>query len=211
MLALVLIAPTLLADEAVPRGFAAQPLPLYSAPEPDEAPIGQLAVAAPLRVLSVDPAGWRQVEVSGWVQEGGERLVQAAPGIRLRRAVLAPDGLGALRFGETRVHPTTGQVWTRTTFTGWLAADAKIRPDRAALWQRAETLFSERCTACHVRRVPDHYTAAQWASHLRVMGPRTGLPKSDQALILAFLQRHSSDAEALAAHGTEKGERSGDD
>ena len=48
-------------------------------------------------------------------------------------------------------------------------------------------------TPCHQRRVPEHYTANQWASLVKVMGPRTGLPKAQQALIMTFLQYHADD------------------
>lgn len=182
-----------------PSLFAERPLPVYAAPGGTARAIGKLLTAAQIFPLDRDADGWQRIEVTGWTQAGAERVLQAAPGIRVSQAALAKTGLDALSFGEVRQDPDTGQSWTRTTLSGWLAPDAPTQPALDPLWTRAETLFSTRCTACHVRRVPEHYTANQWTSYLKVMGPRTGLPKDDQALIRVFLQYRSADADALAA------------
>jgi len=187
------------AETPAPAVFAAASTQLFAAPDPDARPIGKLLVAARFVVLAQDAAGWQRVRVIGWTQAGAERVIQAAPGIRVTRAALAKAGLAALEFGAARDDPDTGLTWTRTMFTGWIAPGADIAPDLDTLWARAEPLFATRCTACHDRRVPDRYTANQWTSHLKVMGPRTGLPKDDQALIRSFLQYRSADAAALAA------------
>lgn len=178
--------------------FTATTTPLFAEPNPDARAIGKLLVAARLAVLERAASGWQHVEVTGWTQAGAERVVQAAPGIRVTRAALAKSALSALSFGESRDDTDTGLTWTRTTLTGWIAPDAETVPDLETLWARAEPLFASRCTACHERRVPARYTANQWTSHLKVMGPRTGLPKDDQDLIRVFLQYRSADAPALA-------------
>jgi len=181
-----------------PSLFTAVTTPLFATPGADARPIGKLLVAARLVPLEQDAAGWRHVRISGWTQAGAERVVQAAPGIRVTRAALAKAGLAALDFGEAREDPNTGLTWTRTTLTGWIAPGTDTAPDLETLWARAEPLFATRCTACHPRRVPGRYTANQWTSHLKVMGPRTGLPNDDQALIRSYLQYRSADAVALA-------------
>jgi len=194
-----------LADAPVRLGFVADSVDIHATPEADSRPIGRLLTAAPLIALGPPETGWRLVSVSGWTQAGAERALQAAPGIRVTRAALGRDGIAALSFGAMQQDPDTGQTWTRTTLTGWIAEadEAALSPDLATLWARAEALFATRCTACHVRRVPAHYTANQWTSYLKVMGPRTGLPRTDQALIRVFLQYHSADAAALAAASPE--------
>lgn len=179
--------------------FAAAPTPIYAVPGADAREIGKLLAAARIVPLARDADGWQRIEVTGWTQAGAERVLQAAPGIRVTQAALAKTGLDALRFGEVRKDPDTGQIWTRTTLSGWLAPDAATAPDLDTLWVRADRLFGTRCIACHERRVPERYTANQWTSYLKVMGPRTGLPKDDQALIRVYLQYRSADADALAA------------
>jgi len=182
-----------------PALYAAATTPFYATPGADARAIGKLLVAARLTPLEQDTTGWQRIRMTGWTQAGAERVVQAAPGIRVTRAALSKTGLDALTFGRSREDADTGLTWTLTTLTGWIAPDAATSPDLDTLWARAEPLFATRCTACHERRVPERYTANQWTSHLKVMGPRTGLPKDDQALIRVFLQYRSADATALAA------------
>ncbi|WP_371225046.1 hypothetical protein [Roseovarius sp. 2305UL8-3] len=164
---------------------------------PDEAarPIGKLLVAAPLQVVS-QTGDWVEVSLEGWTQTGAERVLYAAPGIRVLRAALAKSATDQLQFSESITDPDTDLIWTRTALTGWLKAPV-LQPSLQDIWDRAEPLFGERCTACHQRRIADHYTANQWTSHLKVMGPRTGLPKDDQFLIRAYLQHHAKDAARL--------------
>jgi hypothetical protein len=192
------------ADAPGRLGFAADTVDIHATSGAQSGPIGKLLTASPVTALGPVEDGWRPVAVAGWTLVGAERALQAAPGIRVTRAALGPDGVGALSFGASRDDPETGQTWTRARVTGWIAVDTvALSPDLDTLWRRAEALFATRCTTCHVRRVPAHYTANQWTSHLKVMGPRTGLSRADQALIRVFLQYHSADAAAVAAALTE--------
>ena len=168
---------------------------LSAAPGNDAAPMGKLLVSAPLHLLSRD-GDWFRVSMQGWTQAGAERAIYAAPGIRVLHAVLSKSAIGMLAFSDQIEDPDTALIWTKTELQGWINAP-DLKPRLQDIWARAEPLFAERCTACHQRRIPHHYTANQWTSHLKVMGPRTGLPKDDQFLIRAYLQYHAKDADRL--------------
>ena len=172
---------------------------LSAAPGDDEPPMGKLLVSAPLQLISQD-GDWFQISMQGWTQAGAERVIYAAPGIRVLHAVLSKSAVETLVFSEKIEDPDTLLVWTKTKLQGWINAP-DLKPGLQDIWARAEPLFAERCTACHQRRIPHHYTANQWTSHLKVMGPRTGLPKDDQFLIRAYLQYHAKDADRLG-HAT---------
>lgn len=159
--------------------------------------IGKAMVATPIQVIS-EQGDWLEISMAGWTQAGAERVIYAAPGIRVLRAAMSKSAVDQMVFGESVEDGETGLVWTRTEVRGWVKAPS-MQPSLADIWMRAEPLFSDRCTACHQRRVPKHYTANQWNSHLKVMGPRTGLPKEDQFLIRAFLQYHAQDSDKLEA------------
>lgn len=169
---------------------------LSAAPDHSMPPIGKLLVTAPLRPLSRE-GDWLRVSMQGWTQAGAERAIYAAPGIRVLHAVLSSSAVEMLVFSEQIADPDTAQLWTKTELQGWIKTP-DLKPSLRDIWARAEPLFAQRCTACHQRRIPHHYTANQWTSHLKVMGPRTGLPKDDQFLIRAYLQYHAKDADRLA-------------
>lgn len=167
---------------------------IHLTPSTDGKP-GRVFVATPLQVLSRQD-DWVQVRITGWTQSGAERVIYAAPGIRVLSATVPKSAVGDLILTDTQEDPETGLTWTRTELRGWLH-DPALQSDLNQIWARAEPLFAKRCTACHQRRIPDHYTANQWSSHLKVMGPRTGLPKDDQFLIRTYLQHHAKDSARL--------------
>lgn len=170
---------------------------IWATPDDSTRPIGKILVATPVQLLAQE-GDWVEVSISGWTQTGAERVIYAAPGMRVLRATVAKSTEDRLTFSSVQEDPDTELTWTRTELRGWLRNPA-LQPTLRDVWQRAEPLFAERCTACHQRRIPHHYTANQWSSHLKVMGPRTGLPKEDQFLIRAYLQYHAKDSDRLSA------------
>ncbi|RYH11606.1 hypothetical protein [Tropicimonas sp. IMCC6043] len=171
--------------------FLAEPAPLLATVDTRSVTIAELGIAAAVETLASDGA-YRQVAVTGWARPGAERVLFAWPGKQVIVARLPRAQTGRLVPVARETDPDTGTDWVEMRLEGWVA-EAALRPSRTPIWEAAWALFATSCTACHERRVPENYTANQWRSYLKVMGPRTGLPEESQALILAFLQRHASD------------------
>ncbi|MCB2100310.1 MAG: hypothetical protein KDE22_05535 [Rhodobacterales bacterium] len=185
------------ADAPMERGFATASRPLLADPADAKSRLGQVFVATPVAVLE-RRGGLARVRVEGWHQDGADRLLYALQGKRIRRAILKKDSTGILTRLDSLTDPATGQLWHRVAFEAW--TDARhLAPAADPLWEEAEMLFSTRCTSCHERRIPHKYTANQWVGLLKVMGPRTGLPKDKQQLILKFLQFRAKDTRDLPA------------
>ena len=195
MFAVTLCAPSH-AEEPTNVSYLDGTFSLSFAPDDSERPMGKLLVSAPLEFISQD-GNWIQFSLQGWTQAGAERVIYAAPGIRVLHAALSKPAVETLVFADQIEDPDTGLIWTKTELRGWVNTP-DLKPSLQDIWARAEPLFAERCTACHQRRIPHHYTANQWTSHLKIMGPRTGLPKDDQFLIRAYLQYHAKDADKLS-------------
>jgi len=160
-------------------------------PSKKSKPVGRLFVASSLVVLERTP-GWLRVSLKGWYQEGAKRVLYALPGKRIFTLVLGRSAASELRDLSSLTSEDTGLTWTEAAFEGWIRDEA-ITDDLDSIWRAAWDLFATRCTVCHQRRIPDKYTANQWGALLKVMGPRTGLPKGDQQLILKYLQHHARD------------------
>lgn len=191
-----IIAPVLVCLAALPSegraepAYAARQVQLTAGPGSSEA-LAVVQVAAELDVTGAEDA-WRHAVLRGWARKGAERAMFARPGKWISVAIVGKTSVDRLKPLEEMTDPETGIVWLRLELEGWVDA-AAISPDLEPVWSQAWSLFAKRCTACHVRRVPANYSANQWKSHLGVMGPRTGLPKAQQAEILVFLQHHASD------------------
>lgn len=175
--------------------FLAEPAPLFASADTAGTGIAELGVAVEVEPLASE-GPMRRVVIRGWTRPGAERVLFAWPGKQVLVARLPRSETGRLVPLEQVTDPETEIAWTRMQLEGWVTAET-LSPNRAAIWAAAWDLFAERCTACHERRIPENYSANQWRSHLKVMGPRTGLPAPDQELILTFLQYHASDTIGL--------------
>ena len=171
--------------------FTTRSVDIYQNPEIASQPFGRLFVATRLAVQEYK-TGWLRVEVRGWHQKGAERVIYALPGKRILTAALSPAVVDRLRPLDTMNDPETSISWNEASFKGWIRDEA-VTANLNTIWKSAWDLFATRCTVCHQRRIPHKYTANQWVGLLKVMGPRTGLPKEKQRLILTYLQNHAKD------------------
>jgi len=170
---------------------------VYSEPTAESRPFGRVFVATRLGVKDQKP-GWLRVEIRGWHQEGAKRMLYALPGKRIKAALISKDTVEKIRPLDNVTDPDTNITWMGAAIEGWIVDD-NVSPDLNTIWKSAWGLFSTRCTVCHQRRNPKKYTANQWVGLLKVMGPRTGLPKEQQHLILKYLQNHARDMEVEAS------------
>lgn len=183
--------PLLTTAEGAKPFFTNRTVKVRLQPDKSDKPVGRLFVASPLRVLDRKP-GWLRISLKGWYQEGAKRVLYALPGKRIFTLVLGRSAAAEPRDLTSQTDGDTGLTWTEAVFEGWIQ-DQAITDDLDSIWSAAWDLFATRCTVCHQRRIPDKYTANQWGALLKVMGPRTGLPKDDQQLILKYLQHHARD------------------
>lgn len=177
-----------IADEEV---FSTKTIPLRDQPDAAADFSGRIIVATRLLVRQRKD-GWSEVEVRGWHQQGAPQVLYALPGKRILAAVRKKNATAALRVLNRIDDPDTGITWIGASVTGWVES-AATTADLQSIWDTAWQLFSTRCTVCHERRIPHNYSANNWRSLVKVMGPRTGLPKDDQRLILKYLQHHAKD------------------
>ena len=176
-------------------GFTTEQVTLSMSEQGDAQAAGRLDVATRLEIVEKKD-DWLRVRVIGWHQQGGERVIFEHPGKRVLALVLKKKAVAHLQRLHTIVLPETGITWHEVSITGFIRETMLVQ-DISKLWEKAEGLFSKRCTVCHQRRIPDHYSVNQWRSYLKIMGPRTGLPKADQQLILKYLQYQARDAEEM--------------
>lgn len=55
--------------------------------------------------------------------------------------------------------------------------------------QQGRILYMNNCNVCHGLYSPDDYSPGQWKTIIASMGPGTGLPASDIALITKYVSR----------------------
>ncbi len=191
LIALILLLPASLQAADQDILFAATPFTFHTGPDKSSAKAGRLFTAARIKVRERRP-GWLRISLNAWHQQGAARVLYALPGKRILVAILKKSQTQHLKTLQQMTDADTDLVWKQVSYEAWIE-DGGFAPSREDLWKPAWELFSTRCTVCHQRRIPHHYKVNQWRSYLKIMGPRTGLPKDKQELILTFLQYHASD------------------
>jgi trimethylamine-N-oxide reductase cytochrome c-type subunit TorC len=177
------------ADAGTVHSLATQPFFLDAGGETRG---GQVLAGIPLAAMeSAD--GMVKVRLSGWRQEGADRVLYAEAGKRILIASLSSDAQEALQSsGDSVVLEDTGQTWTPGTLEGWLPVE-KLTADTEALWEYAGALYSTNCSLCHALPHANEFAANLWMGQLQAMVPSTSLEKDEARLVQTYLQLHAAD------------------
>ncbi|WP_100638581.1 pentaheme c-type cytochrome TorC [Marinobacter salexigens] len=137
-----------------------------------------------------------EVQVSGWrKQKGFGRIMYEGFGLNVASAVLEKEvATDDARFsaGEDKVDDLTGLAWEQADITLW-AKKGGLLPERDALWGYADQTYSDGCSVCHGEPAPAHFDANTWPAMFSGMVGFTNMNAETQALVLKYLQLHSSD------------------
>ena len=137
-------------------------------PAADSAAVdGRILAPTPVEVVAKD-GSWLQVKVSGWQQEGAERIVYAEQGKRIFVAALGSDTVEKVTRGKTITDPDTEQKWTEASFTAWVKPDLMVSDGKRVDAYGAE-MFNASCGLCHAAPQTGHYLANQWIGVLNAM------------------------------------------
>ncbi len=162
---------------------------------PPAPPDGEIAAAAPVRVLAVEGA-FAQVALDGWMREGTATALYARHGKRMALARLETAAAAAGIEPKRAVSdPETGWTWTAVRLVVWTRAEGYIA-SQASLWDYGARMYAANCSLCHAAHAPDAYAANAWIGHMNAMKRLTPLTDAEARLLLAYLQSHAKDAAA---------------
>ena len=163
---------------------------LYMAAE-DKKAAGRVLPATEIESLGEEGDRIR-VKVSGWSQEGAEKVIYALKGHRIFNAALSKKAIPEVDRGDTEVVEATGQNWTKVSFTGFMDKKDMTR-DSEALWDYNSELYENSCSVCHNAPDVGHFMANQWIGVLKSMVRYTALSKDEQRMLQKYLQLNASD------------------
>ncbi|MDR3416176.1 MAG: NapC/NirT family cytochrome c, partial [Nevskia sp.] len=155
----------------------------------DADPDGKLLPVAGLKVLSRD-GDLMRAKVSGWVQEGAERLMYAERGQRVMVAALAGETADKLEKGTPEVDNDTGLTWTPVTLSVWTSRHG-VYSNLKALWAYGNEMYSTVCGSCHGLPPTDQFLANQWIGTLSDMKGNVALDDTEYRFLLRYLQAHA--------------------
>ena len=157
----------------------------------DKKASGRILPATTIESLGVE--GDRvKVKVSGFSQEGAEKVIYALKGHRIFNAALSKKVIGEVERGETEMLESTGQNWTEVSFTGFMDKKDMTR-DVDAVWAYNDELYQNSCSVCHNAPDAAHFMANQWIGVMKSMVRYTALSKDEQRMLQKYLQLNAGD------------------
>ncbi|MFA0083533.1 nitrate reductase [Vibrio breoganii] len=156
---------------------------------------GLLNPASQIKVLQVTDKAL-QVEISGWRKDKGfGRVIQEDFGMNIAVGSLLKEAAQSdaiVQSFEEKEDELTGLPWSRVVATVWMKPEALVE-SYDPIWERAGESYTVNCSTCHTQPAPAHFSANAWPGMFNGMSAFVNLDTDSEALVLKYLQKHSSD------------------
>ncbi|WED20741.1 pentaheme c-type cytochrome TorC [Vibrio sp. JC009] len=156
---------------------------------------GTLKPASGMKVLA-EEGDAVQIELSGWRKARGfARVIQEEFGLNIGVASLtkkAAKNKQIIKKFEKKVDDLTGLPWQRVTAKVWVKKEGLIN-GIDPIWEQAEQAYKTNCSTCHTEPEEAHFDANTWPGMFDGMLAFVNFDADTEALILKYLQKHSSD------------------
>ncbi|MGR5061551.1 pentaheme c-type cytochrome TorC [Photobacterium sp. DNB22_13_2] len=174
--------------------FSVRYLPMYE----DEALTidgGELNPASEVKVVQVKDNAV-QVEIAGWRKtKGFGRVINEDFGLNIPTAALSKDAALSdtlVEKFEEKEDELTGLGWQRVTVKLWMPKESLL-DDVETIWSEARPAYNNNCSTCHTQPAENHFDANTWPGMFNGMLAFVNLDRDSEALVLKYLQKHSSD------------------
>ncbi|WP_338019777.1 NapC/NirT family cytochrome c [Pinisolibacter aquiterrae] len=152
---------------------------------------GRLLAPTPVEVLARD-GDFLKVKISGWQQEGAERMLYALQGKRIFVAALGSDTLDKVEHGKTMTDPDTEQKWTEASLGAWISS-AMLTRNTPELESFGAEMYNASCGLCHAAPQTGHYLANQWIGNLNAMKRFVALDDEQFRFLQKWVQLNAGD------------------
>lgn len=174
--------------------YSVRQLPMFTSHELNQE-AGQLNAATAVKIVEVNGDAIK-VEIDGWRKTKGFGRVlfeDFAMNINdgfLTKEVAQNDSI--FQKGETKEDDLTGLPWQKVSVELWMR-NGSLTDSRETLWQFAKTTYDTACSVCHTQPAENHFDTNTWPGMFNGMLSFVNLDGDTQALVLKYLQLHSSD------------------
>lgn len=156
---------------------------------------GSIEIAAPVKVLAHKDGGV-QIELDMWRKNKGfGRVWYTNFGLNIPDVIIEKDlasDKSLITAGEAKEDPLTGLEWQKVKAQFWVAEGGLMDSIEPA-WDIASQTYSDSCSTCHRQPDPSGHDANQWPGLFSGMVGFTNLDNDSAAMVLKYLQLHSSD------------------
>ncbi|MGF1875123.1 pentaheme c-type cytochrome TorC [Photobacterium frigidiphilum] len=174
--------------------FSVRYLPMYE----DEALTqsgGELNPASEVKVVVVK-GNAIQIEINGWRKtKGFGRVISEDFGMNIPTAALSKDAAQndtLVQKFEEKEDDLTGLPWQRVTVKLWMPKESLV-DNVDMIWSETKSAYTTNCSVCHTQPAENHFDANTWPGMFNGMLAFVNLDRDSEALVLKYLQKHSSD------------------
>jgi trimethylamine-N-oxide reductase (cytochrome c), cytochrome c-type subunit TorC len=174
--------------------FSVRYLPMYE----DEALTqsgGELNPASEVKVVAVK-GNAIQIEINGWRKtKGFGRVISEDFGMNIPTAALSKDAAKndtLVQKFEEKEDDLTGLPWQRVTVKLWMPKESLV-DNVDMIWSETKSAYTTNCSVCHTQPAENHFDANTWPGMFNGMLAFVNLDRDSEALVLKYLQKHSSD------------------
>jgi trimethylamine-N-oxide reductase cytochrome c-type subunit TorC len=93
---------------------------------------------------------------------------------------------------EEKEDDLTGLPWQRVTVKLWMPKDSLV-DNVDMIWSETKSAYTTNCSVCHTQPAENHFDANTWPGMFNGMLAFVNLDRDSEALVLKYLQKHSSD------------------
>ncbi|MDO6497114.1 pentaheme c-type cytochrome TorC [Photobacterium sanguinicancri] len=156
---------------------------------------GQLNPASEVKVVAVTDKAI-QVEINGWRKtKGFGRVINEDFGMNIPTAALSKEAAqseGLVEKFEEKEDDLTGLPWQRVSVKLWMPKESMLA-NVDEIWSETKSAYNTNCSVCHTQPEEAHFDANTWPGMFNGMLAFVNLDHDSEALVLKYLQKHSSD------------------
>ncbi|MGF1690206.1 pentaheme c-type cytochrome TorC [Photobacterium kagoshimensis] len=156
---------------------------------------GQLNPASEVKVVAVTDKAI-QVEINGWRKtKGFGRVINEDFGMNIPTAALSKEAAlsdSLVEKFEEKEDDLTGLPWQRVSVKLWMPKESML-PNVDEIWSETKSAYNTNCSVCHTQPEEAHFDANTWPGMFNGMLAFVNLDHDSEALVLKYLQKHSSD------------------
>ncbi|MEZ8825010.1 pentaheme c-type cytochrome TorC [Vibrio amylolyticus] len=168
-------------------------LPLYT----DQTGATEAGLLSPASEVSIiaESGDMIEVQIDGWRKaKGFGRVIQEDFGLNISTAILTREvsQSESISIGEKKEDELTGLPWEEVSLSLWMKKESMVT-EFNPIWNAAEGAYTSNCSTCHSQPEEAHFSANGWVGMLDGMIAFVNFDTDTEALVLKYLQKHSSD------------------
>ncbi|WNC69255.1 pentaheme c-type cytochrome TorC [Thalassotalea nanhaiensis] len=157
---------------------------------------GELNAATKVTIIE-NTGDAMKVELSVWRKNKGfGRVLYEDFAMNINSGYLTPEVAQSENFvtvtGEEKEDDLTGLPWQEIKVNVWMRPES-LAESTDDLWFFAKSTYDKTCSVCHSQPAVNHFDSNTWPGMFNGMLSFVNLDGDTQALVLKYLQKHSSD------------------